>query len=307
MVPDRRQKTLLSLVVIVALVCSDALSAGPEFDEVPQTIDHYRQDILRYSAKEIARWEEIERINNLPPGAALNRLMLRFIMNPGLMDSAEGVQQRGKAIDQLRRYAEKVIDDEVLQKTYPGLIESIQAEQLFFEKRYNAALQKQLEVEKIERQKFENLAQKRKGRHFNREAAYTGVIEAMLRAEMFRAMYLRFQPEGIPTNQRVSLKRIDCAAWDCVPGHFQYWLALHIIYDDPEGFKKAIRDDMKGGRSRSHTFLSKEVNALYFEYFRDHEYWLTDSFKRVLDEMERENDRLLPSCKTVSLFGECVK
>jgi hypothetical protein len=307
MTTDGRTKAVLSLGIIVASLFSDTLSAGPEVDEPPQTIDHYRQNILRSSSKEIGRWEEIERINNLPPGAALKRVMLRFIMNPSLMDSAEGERQRHKAINQLTVYEEKVIADEVLQKKYLGLLESIQADKAFFEKRYKAALQKQLEVEKIERQKFEDLVKEQKEKHFNKEAAYTGVMEATLQTEMFRAMYLRFQPEGPPTNNSISFKRIDCVSWDCVPLHFQYWLALHIIYGDPDGFKKAIRGDMQGGRSRSHTFLSKEVNALYFEYFREHEYWLTDSFKGVLDEMEKENDRVLPSCKAVSLFGRCIK
>lgn len=307
MVPDRRQKTLLSLVVIVALVCSDALSAGPEFDEVPQTIDHYRQDILRYSDKEIARWEEFERQSGLRVGMAPHRLLLRFIIQPSLMEAPEGVKIRSRAIELLDAAIKTIEKDEALLSKYPGLLIQQQAYRAFLQKDFLKAIELHSEVEEIERGLYDKLVLKRKGRHFNKEAAYAVVVDAMLVTEMFRALYLQLQSEAHSTKGLRIFKRIDCAKWECLPGHFQYWLALHIIYDDPEGFKKAIRDDMTGGRSRSHTFLSKEVNALYFEYFRDHEYWLTDSFKRVLDEMERENDRLLPSCRAVSLFGRCVK
>ncbi|KAB2932594.1 MAG: hypothetical protein F9K24_09445 [Leptonema illini] len=307
MIIDRKIIGVFRFGALIASIWSSSVSAGPAFDEPPQPLEYYRRDILRYSDREIVAWEEFEKTNGLPVGSAPHRLLLKFLINPTLMERPEGLKIREKGINLLTTYIDSIESDEARLTKYPGLLIQQQAYRAFLQRDFLKAIQLHTEVEEIERSLYDKLVLKNKGRPFNKEAAYAVVVDAMLVTEMFRALYLRLQSDGHSTKGFTTFKRIDCAKWECLPGHFQYWLALHIIYDDPDGFKKAIREDMKGGRSRSHTFLSKEVNALYFEYFRDHEYWLTDSFKRVLDEMEKENDRVLPSCKAVSLFGRCIK
>ncbi|MCB1166375.1 MAG: hypothetical protein KDK33_09485 [Leptospiraceae bacterium] len=291
----------IGLIVLLSLVGS--LRGNLLFAAPLDPIEVFRKSIFRFEDNEIRKWMIYEERNVLPPAASADRLRLKLVISPESRQEPPVQELIRKSIVLTEAWVHRPDFADAAQE-FPGLRSSVAGDLLFLKGNYAQAAQMQFRTEQAILGEFLAKEKAHKGRHFNRDLAFQEVQHAMIITELYRAMDRRFYPSAdVTAVAKESYTRIDCST--CTDLTMQYYLTLLLVTGDYDRFAFVIRRDMESGRSRSRLFLSKEVNSLYFDYFRRHSFWLTPDSYVLLDKIEKENAKKLPSCHLVNIFYEC--
>ena len=284
--------------------CSIQLGASPVNRYPTHGIKHFRKSIIRYTNAEINYWMNFESANNMRPGGSMDRLRLRYILKPNLMKNQLEINRRKEMIARLEDAIIVSNSRKKESRRYPSLIYGYKSDKFFIEGSYLKAYKMQEVVVRISAGKFRRLVVKNKGRTFNADLSYDGILSQIILAEIYFLMH-ESQGESAAKSKKIrrrfiSHKKIITA------GTMRMYLTLLILRGDKKKFKEVILNDLKTGKSRTRIFLSKEVSAINFEYFKEHAHWIKKDFLDVIKRLEKKVERKLPSCKAVSIFYRCV-